>query len=1230
MRRVTPGRSLIGGVGLILCSALMGFAASVTVNSQGITTPKANLSVPKASPSVSTVASTSGIVGVASITDTATLTGGTANAGGQLTFKLWGPAASPTCTTQVGSSSVISVSGAVNNGYTSGSFTPTTAGTYYWTVSYTGDANNNAISQTTCGAAGESVIIAKATPTVTTSATPAAVTVGGSVDDQATISNGSSPTGSITWNLYGSTDTNCTGTVLFTSSAQTVSGNSTYTSSSFTTNAAGTFKWGFSYTGDTNNNTVTGCGGTNESLTVNKATPNVSTQAATASIGGSLTDTATLANAYNPTGTITFTLYGPSATQSCTTQVGQVASTVSSNGNYTSPTIKPTQAGTYWWIANYGGDTNNAATTNGCGASNESSVVNPVTPTVTTSASPSSVTVGGSVADTATISVGYSPGGSITWTLYSNGSCTGSPLFTSTAQTVNGNATYTSSSFTTTASGTFTWRFTYTGDTNNNAVSACGGTNETLTVNKATPTFSTTPSPSTVTTGSNAADKATLSGGFGTLGGTISYALYSPSDATCSGTPAPLTPTGNTVSGAGTYTSGNIQPNTAGTWHWIATYSGDSNNNGAADPCSGTGNEPLTVQNATTLASLTAPSSATANAAISGSSLGATLSGGTTSPAASGTISFSVFGPQAAAPTTCTGVEWTTLSPPTSVSGNATYPGSASASFTPTTGGTYWWYASYGGDTLNAGSNTTCGSGMTSTVVSNSTNTVTFSTVGNHTLTVPAGMTSVGFTLVGAGGGGGSAGSAGADGALQSGTIRISSNPGGTTLTVWVGVGGGSSSGGGAGGAGCAAVGYGAGGSGGGNGGGGGGASCIYVTGSPAAPIAIAAGGGGGGGNGNKGTSGAGGAGNGGSTTNGGAGVTNSGSPGSTGSNGTVGGGGSTKTTGSFPYGVVNTGGVNGGGGSAGFGTGSSNVGGAGGAGSGNGGGGGGGRGGYASGGGASGASSNNGAGGGGGGSGYSGGAQVAGANYTVTVTSITQTGDAPVSAGIGGGSSVAGEPGYATFSGSGIRSPLLYSATGSATTWSSSASAQTVAYPSGTSTNDLLFLVLENTANNPPPTVSGWNQLADQGQTAFHFTLWWKLAASESSWSVTPTQSSTMTAWVVRYIRDGGYPPNPAVAAATVPQSNAAASSTLTPSPDVTTNQALATVVSIAAIKATNTLSLGTPQSFTFRNQTNSGGVALGFADQFVPTPGGTDTSPTWSQSGTAAVWAWTTVAFY
>jgi hypothetical protein len=89
-----------------------------------------------------------------------------------------------------------------------------------------------------------------------------------------------------------------------------------------------------------------------------------------------------------------------------------------------------------------------------------------------------------------------------------------------------------------------------------------------------------------------------------------------------------------------------------------------------------------------------------------------------------------------------------------------------------------------------------------------------------------------------------------------------------------------------------------------------------------------------------------------------------------------------------------------------------------------------------------------------------------------------------------------------------------------------------------------------------------------------------------------------------------------------------------LTPTPDVTTTHSNATVISIPAVRATNPLSLSTPQGFTFRNTaTNTPGTAgdaIGVADQSVGTSGTTPPSPTWSQSGFPAQWAWVTAAFY
>jgi hypothetical protein len=78
-----------------------------------------------------------------------------------------------------------------------------------------------------------------------------------------------------------------------------------------------------------------------------------------------------------------------------------------------------------------------------------------------------------------------------------------------------------------------------------------------------------------------------------------------------------------------------------------------------------------------------------------------------------GTITFKVFGPQASAPTTCT-AGGTTVGT-ASVHGNNTY--NPSSSFTPGTAGDYWWYASYGGDAGDTGSNSGCGSAMAETVV---------------------------------------------------------------------------------------------------------------------------------------------------------------------------------------------------------------------------------------------------------------------------------------------------------------------------------------------------------------------------------------------------------------------------------------------------------------------------------------------------------------------------------
>src|SRR5438046_61730 len=95
----------------------------------------------------------------------------------------------------------------------------------------------------------------------------------------------------------------------------------------------------------------------------------------------------------------------------------------------------------------------------------------------------------------------------------------------------------------------------------------------------ATPTLTTTGTP-TAPVGGSISDTATLAGGSGTLGGTITFTLYGPNDATC-GNAAIFTNPKTVVSsggGAGTAISDPFTPSQAGTYRWRASYSGDTNN----------------------------------------------------------------------------------------------------------------------------------------------------------------------------------------------------------------------------------------------------------------------------------------------------------------------------------------------------------------------------------------------------------------------------------------------------------------------------------------------------------------------------------------------------------------------------------------------------------------------------------------------------------------------------
>src|SRR5206468_1130544 len=103
------------------------------------------------------------------ISDTATLSGATANASETMTFRLFFNDSTCAAANEVSTGlSPVSVSG--NGNYNSGNFTPTAVGDYYWPARYGGDGNNPSAS-TPCNDTGEKSVISKKQPGLSTSAT---------------------------------------------------------------------------------------------------------------------------------------------------------------------------------------------------------------------------------------------------------------------------------------------------------------------------------------------------------------------------------------------------------------------------------------------------------------------------------------------------------------------------------------------------------------------------------------------------------------------------------------------------------------------------------------------------------------------------------------------------------------------------------------------------------------------------------------------------------------------------------------------------------------------------------------------------------------------------------------------------------------------------------------------------------------------------------------------------
>src|SRR5438132_114840 len=156
--------------------------------------------------------------------------------------------------------------------------------------------------------------------------------------------------------------------------------------------------------------------------------------------------------------------------------------------------------------------------------------------------------------------------------------------------TVTGNGTYPSSAVTVTQAGRYRWIASYSGDPNNNAVStSCGDAGETRSEERRVGKESRSGS-APATESQTIRDMATRASGvnpgcliqaedgirFHCVAGVQTCAL-------------PISAGSATVTGNGTYPSSAVTVTQAGRYRWIASYSGDPNNNAVSTSCGDAG-----------------------------------------------------------------------------------------------------------------------------------------------------------------------------------------------------------------------------------------------------------------------------------------------------------------------------------------------------------------------------------------------------------------------------------------------------------------------------------------------------------------------------------------------------------------------------------------------------------------------------------------------------------------
>jgi len=566
-----------------------------------------------------------------------------------------------------------SVTGAVGTGAPAQG--PLAPGSYGWDAQYTaGTGDSYQSSQvSTC----ESFTVLPASLTISTAVSPSTTpALGASVSDIATATAGEvagfTPSGTVTITLY--SEPGCTGSVISTQDGVALGTPST----AQTTLVAGSYSYKASaYTGDSN---YVGSGYECEDFLVQKATATILTSinpSTTPALGSDITDTATatgMSGFTSPTGTVTISLYSGSTCGGAAIQTYPAVSL----GN-PSPTVSPNLgAGSYSFEASaYSGDDNYQAVS-GVASSCEPFTVQQAQSSTSTQVEPSSsVLVGTSTHDTASLGspiAGFMPTGTVTYSFYNSASCGGTP--TSQAVTLSGGAVPHSSSLKL-PPGQYSYSASYSGDSN--YVGSAGGC-EYLAVQTPTTTVLVC-LPLTGTVGVPESCTAAV------LNNDVLYLMKATGTVTFSGALPPGMPTSCAFTGG----SGIISictvswtpaPGTEGNYHISVSYAGD-----LTHASSSTGGV-LTIAKRGVSVSLSCSSPyqhntpTTCTVTVTDTSFGTPIT-------PTGTITFSSSGPGVFSSAGCT------------LSGSGAT-ASCHVTFTPTSKGSYTVAASYGGDTNHA------------------------------------------------------------------------------------------------------------------------------------------------------------------------------------------------------------------------------------------------------------------------------------------------------------------------------------------------------------------------------------------------------------------------------------------------------------------------------------------------------------------------------------------------